>query len=325
MHIEIFETLKDIPQLATGSPFHSIELFRMISSSGDANPFMFVCFKDGKAIAHLLTVRRREFRLIPFGIYTWYSIYGEGVYCEECNKEKIFSLFIEKLFQNVDYLHTFIEIRNLSDRRFAYKTLSEKEFYPVKCLRIYNSLHSRSPQERLSRSYRSYIKKAEERGVTFGKAMNVSEIEAGLRLLRNYYTTKIRRHFPNMKAMYTLLTDGSNSAERAQLFIVRYKDKIIGSSICLYEKGRAYLAYSCGLRKRYPLLYPGIVSIWAAITDAHSHGYSHFEFSESNLLSRNYSGYINTVLNFGGKQASTTRWFHFKWRWLNKILRAIYV
>lgn len=327
MHIEIFDTLDNIPPLNEGSPYHSAEFFRMVTLSGDAKPIMFVCYDNNKAVAHLMAVRRREFRFIPFGIYTWYSIYDNGVYYDDsCDKEHIFSLFIEKLFSNVDYLHSFIEIRNLSDGRFAYKTLSDKEFYPFKCLRIYNSLHSRAPKDRLSRSYRSNIRKAEKRGVSYGRATTIEDIDTGLHLLRKYYITKIRRHFPNVAAMRTLLIDDNNNlTEQAQLFVVRYKERIIGSSICMYEKGRAHLAYSCGLRKSYPLLYPGIISIWAAITDAHQRGYDHFEFSEANLLARNGSGYIDTVLNFGGKQASTTRWFHFKWRWLNKILRAIYV
>jgi hypothetical protein len=71
--------------------------------------------------------------------------------------------------------------------------------------------------------------------------------------------------------------------------------------------------------------YPGIMAIWAAITDAYSNGYAHFEFLEARGLSTFHAKFINTLLNYGGKQKGTVRWYRFKWNWLNKILHAIYV
>ena len=93
----------------------------------------------------------------------------------------------------------------------------------------------------------------------------------------------------------------------------------------LYDSDRANLAYCCGLRKRFPMQYPGIMAIWAAIKDAYEQGYAHFEFLEVRTLSRFHLGFINTLLNYGGKQVGTLCWYHFKWNWVNKILRSIYV
>jgi hypothetical protein len=73
------------------------------------------------------------------------------------------------------------------------------------------------------------------------------------------------------------------------------------------------------------LLYPGIMAIWAAITDAHSNGYAHFEFLEARALPRIKRKFFATLLNYGGKQVGTLRWQHFRWNWINKILRRIYV
>lgn len=327
IRIELFTKSETLPPLLDGDPLHSAMMFSIVECSSKAKPYMFVCYEGDKEIAHLLAAKQRQFRLIPPGLYTWYSVYGKGVYCDDCkNKEEIFAMFIDKLLELFDFHHTFIEIRNLPDSRFAYGALSDKGFFPRKCIRIYNSLHSRNPQERLTRAYRSHIKKAEMRGVTYARATTTEEIDAGVRLLRNYYMSKIRRHFPPEKIVRKILLDDSGSPmEQTGLFIVRFKEKIIGCSLCFYEGTRAHLAFSCGLRKRHPLLYPGIMAIWAAITDAYQRGYEHFEFSESNLLSRHKSGYINLILNFGGKQVSTMRWFRFKWHWLNKISRAIYV
>ena len=67
------------------------------------------------------------------------------------------------------------------------------------------------------------------------------------------------------------------------------------------------------------------MAIWAAITDAYKNKYDHFEFLEARSLPYFHRKFIGTLLNYGGKQVGTLRWYHFKWNWLNKILRAIYV
>ena len=36
-------------------------------------------------------------------------------------------------------------------------------------------------------------------------------------------------------------------------------------------------------------------------------------------------GYRDFVLQFGGKQSSSRRWFRVRWKWLNKVLCKIYV
>ncbi len=326
--IDIYKKNEELPKLISGGILHSAKMFNTLCRQSKTKPYLFVCRENNEVIAQLLVVEQRQFRLMPPGIYTWYSIYGEGTYKEMYNNEKenIFAMFIDELYKLFDFRHTFIEVRNISNSSFAYKVLSDRDYFPRKCIRIYNSLHSKTPQERLTKTYRSHIKKAEKRGVVYEHAKNLNDINKGLDLLYNYYISKIRRHFPERKVLRNLLiNEKGETAKQIRMFVVRYKEKIIGCSICIYESERAYLAYSCGLRKRHPLLYPGIMAVWAAITDAYQCGYNHFEFSETNLLSHKMSGYINLVLNFGGKQVSTMRWYHFRWSKINKILRAIYV
>ena len=104
----------------------------------------------------------------------------------------------------------------------------------------------------------------------------------------------------------------------------RYKEKIIGGSVCLFSDDTAYLMFSAGMRKSYPLLYPGVLAVWEAMTYAREHGYSHFEFIEAGLPFKKFS-YRDFILRFGGKQLSTRRWFKVRWNWLNRLLIRIYV
>ena len=328
MRIEIYTKSKTLPQLADGAALHSAMMFRILERSRGCKPYMLVGYdSNGNEKGHLLFFKKRKLQLIPPVLSSWYTINGEGVYnCGNEEREKIFSAFLNRIFDMFDFRHSFIELLNVEDSRFAYSTLSRHCFIPMRDQRLYISLHSKNPQERLTRAYKAHIRRAEKSGVTGQRATTPQDISEGLTLLRNYYRSKIQRRLPHVKTLRTMLyTPDGTLSDQAKLFIVKYKDKIIGSSLCLYETERASLAFSCGLRKSYPFLYPGIMAIWTAITDAYNSQYDHFEFLEARALPLFKRKFINTLLNYGGKQVGTLRWYHFKWNWINKILRRIYV
>lgn len=328
MRIEIFTKSDELPQLIEGPIQHSTFMFQTIESSSIGKPYMLVAYdEEGKELGHLLMIKKRNIKFIPPVLSFWYSIQGEGAYSEDCKEEdKIFAAFLEKVFDLFDFRHTFIEVENIEDSRFAYGTLSRHSFIPIRDQRIYISLHSKDPHERLTRSYKAHIRKAEERGVTTRRATSDKEINEALTLMKNFYRSKTRKRLPKSKILFNMLhNDDGTLSEKAKMFLVIYKDKIIGSSICLYEKGRAFLAYSCGLRKSFPRQFPGIMAIWAALDNAHREGYAHFEFLEVRGLSKLRRSYLGAISNFGGKEVGTLRWYHFKWNWVNKFLRWIYV
>ena len=137
-------------------------------------------------------------------------------------------------------------------------------------------------------------------------------------MLRRNYSSKIRKHFPDLHLFRMLMKQGA-----AKVFLVKYKNKIIGGSFCMYSGDTAYLCFSGGLRKTFAWLHPGAMAVWVALQDAHAHGYGHFEFVDAGLPFRK-TGYRNFILSFGGKQVSTRRWFRFRWTWLNRLAGWLY-
>ena len=61
-------------------------------------------------------------------------------------------------------------------------------------------------------------------------------------------------------------------SRQSRIFIVTYKEKIIGGSACIYSDDNAYLWFSGGMRKTYALQYPGILAVWQALHDAKARG-----------------------------------------------------
>lgn len=186
-----------------------------------------------------------------------------------------------------------------------------------------NSLHSvEKVEERFSPSRIRQIKKGLKNGAQVREARTKEEILCFAQMLRHVYSSKIRRHFPSIK-FFQHLENQLTKGQQSKIFIVIYKEKIIGGSACIYSDDSAYLWFSGGMRKTYALQYPGILAVWKALDDAKQRGYRHLEFMDVGLPFRKH-GYREFVLRFGGKQSSTRRWFRFRWNWLNRVLIKMY-
>ena len=187
-----------------------------------------------------------------------------------------------------------------------------------------HSLHDTARTEvRFSPSRIRQIKKGLKNGAEVREARTTDEIKEFAHMLHHIYSWKIRRHFPSREFFQQLAQQATDPQRQSRIFIVTYKNKIIGGSACVYSGSSAYLWFSGGMRKTYALQYPGILAVWKALDDARQQGYRHLEFLDVGLPFRRH-GYREFVLRFGGKQISTRRWFRFRWKWLNRVLTWIY-
>lgn len=313
-----------IPPLPGTNIFHSTELFHVFEMTRGYDPILIVAYMDNHPVGKLLAVIRKSTRLFPPAIIKRCEVYGTGEYFDkEFDKEELFGEMLEHLTNEV-LRHSFlIEFRNLENPLFGYKAFKRNNYFAINWLRVHNSLHSKTPYERLSVSRKKQINKALRNGAVMEIANNEKDIQDFFRMLRNAYASQIRKHFPDIN-FFRLLAHQNPSKELAKIFLIKYKNKIIGGSICIFSKGNAYLWFSGGMRKTYAFLYPGILAVWAPITYAHQNGYAHLEFMDAGLPFKKH-GYRDFILRFGGKQSSTRRWFRIRWKWLNNLLRRFYI
>ncbi len=273
----------------------------------------------------ILAVTRTQKKVFPPSIIKRCIIYDHGeFFCKSHNEQEIlFGFMLEHLTKEALRNAFIIEFRNLSHAKFGYRFFRKNGYFPMNWLRVRNTLSKSKPIEyNFSPSRRRQIRKGLKNGAIAREAKSSDEINTFAEVLRKNYSSKIRKHFPNrtfFKNMKNVL-DNNNS----RIFIVTYKDKIIGGSTCIYSKESAYLWFSGGLRKSYRTLYPGVLAVWIALKDAKQRGYKYLEFMDVGLAFRPH-GYRDFVLRFGGKQSSTRRWFRFKWKWLNKTFIKLYI
>ena len=312
-----------IPTLPEQSLSNSSELFQVYGQTPGYTPILVVASIDETPIAKLQAVIRRSVRIFPPSLIKRCEIFGIGEYFNDTySQEELFGLMLEHLTNEVLKDCFLIEFRNLPTALFGYKHFRRNGYFPINWIRVYNSLHNLSPKERLESKRKRQINRSFKYGVTLQEAQTEEDKKTFLQLLKLHYSSKLRKHFPDTK-LFQLLTQGSTTGSISRIFTVKYKNRIIGGSFCMYSCDRAYLCFSFGLRKTFAWLHPNTMAIWAALIDAYQRGYPHFEFIDAGLPFQKV-GYRNFILSFGGKQVSTRRWFRFRWEWINKLFTKLY-
>ncbi len=313
----------EIPSLPGSNLFHSTALFRVFEQTPGYDPYMIVVFNRYDVMACLLAVVRRSVRRFPPSIIKRCEVYGTGEYFGDVQREEVFGLMLGHLTDQVADKCFMVEFRNLDNALFGYKYFRENAYFPVNWLHIHNSLHSKDPEERLSASRKRQIRKGLENGATMHEAQTEEEVIALARLLKRNYSSKWHKHFPGIRFFLQLVRQDLDR-EIGHIFIIRYKGKIIGGSVCLYSDGDAYLWFSGGLSKSYARQYPGVLAVWKALRYAYEQGYHHMIYMDVGYTTKTH-GYRDFLLRFGGKQSDTRRWFRFRWGWLNRLFTKLYI
>lgn len=314
---------EDIPSLPGKNVFHSTELFRVLEQTDAYRPLLAVAYDGDEPVGKLLCIVRRKSRWLRISYKTF--SYGTGEYFGvRWKPEEVFGEILTYLTRYYGGYSWMVEFRNLEDALFGYRYFRQNGYFPIRWLRVRNSLHHPRIDKWMSQSRRRQI----QQGLANGAVMEEVESEADIRslftMLDHYYSSKLHHYFPDVGFFLSLLTESSGDKEVGKVFAVRYKGRVIGGSVCLFSNGNAYLLFSGGLRKSFPKLYPGVLAVWKAMLYARDHGYEHFEFMDAGLPFRKL-GYRDFILRFGGKQLGSRRWFRISWNWLNRLLIRMYV
>jgi len=320
LKVSIYNHSTDLPEMEYRDFFHSRSLFEVYEQTPGHFPFMVVVSDSAdRILCHLLAIIRRRGSWMPPYLYSQCRIYGEGDYTEgEYKREDLFVKMLTRLTSKLQLRCLYIEFSDLSNKMFGYKYFRKCNYFPIHWMEIHNSLHSHAPEERLDKKTLKRIKNAYESGVTTMVVESDEDREACIRLLRRFYKIKIRHYCPPEKFL-SLISKNDNG----NMFVTKYKGKVIGTAICTYSNGNAYLWFLAYRKKSYPYLHPEIMSVWESIKYASDKGCPHIYFLDVGLPFRK-NHYREFILKFGGKPVSTNRWFRFSIGWMNSLLSWFY-
>ncbi|MCR4603959.1 MAG: GNAT family N-acetyltransferase [Prevotella sp.] len=317
---KIYTSGNTLPQgLMEDHFFHSSRFYTLCQQTPRHRPYM-VALEDaeGTIVAQMMAVVRYRTSWFPPYYYMHCRIMGEGVYRDEA-KGDTFGQMLQALTSRLGQRMLYVEVSHLSAKMFGYKQLRDNRYFPVRWMSIHNSLHSRTPEERITPQMQQRIDNAYERGVVTNEVASDQDMVEFIKLLRHHNWLKPKRYIPADEFFHQLREQPDNG----RLFLTRYKGHIIGCSAVIYSHRQAYLWYAAYRRKTFALVHPRELTIWHAIKDAHSRGFEHIFFMDVGLPFRK-NKFRDFILRFGGKPVSTYRWFRCSIKWINSLLSWIY-
>lgn len=317
--IDIIKRSSDLPSFECQDFFHSKELFCIVEKTGGMQPYMAVAKRGDRVVAHMLATLRRRGALIPPYLFTQGRVYGEGEYEQEEDKEQLFELMLEAITRQLKKkLCLYIEFSDLSQKMFGYRLFRKYGYFPVHWMEVHNSLHSKTPEERLNEKMKERIDFISQNDLLFREVEDYDQFQSFYKMLHRFFTLKIRRYLPPARMFFEL-----NKSNHARMFVTTHRGTVIGGCACLYNKNDAHLWYVASKRKSHSKLHPTTATVWGAIKHAHENGCRHIYFMDVGLPFRKNS-YRDFILRFGGKEVSTYRWFSFTIGWLNRFIGWFY-
>ena len=323
--LKVYYKKEDLPHLDDVSFFHNTCTFDLYKNLPYYTPLMIVCFQNEEPVASLFAHIMRINRFLNTSIFKrCYVSQKPAYYKENLPEEDIFYKLMNTLMLELKHKVFYIEVRNLGDPIFGYKAFRDNSFFSIKWMNIKNSLQrKRNIWHQLSRSRKNQVNKAKRKGVYIEEVTKESELPTLYKLIDKNIHWKFSHRFPP----YIYFENFFHSYivnRKGKILITKYQDKIIGGMIIgLHKNEIAYSLYYWGKTKTYKNLYPTIYTIWYAMTYAEKHGYKFFDFMDAGYIHEK-AGKPRFILQFGGKQHATRRWYKFSWNWINFIASKFY-
>lgn len=323
--VKTYYRKENLPPMEEISFTHSPSSFDWYGNSPTYTPMMLVAFDEDVPVAAMFAVIIRVNRFLRGKLFKRCFISQQPAFFgKNLTKIEIFDALIVHLLKEVRHHVFIIRYEDLGNAIFGYKGFRENGFYSVKWINIRNSLQrKRRIWDQLSKTRKNQVNKAWKKGVEIEELASEKDLPEIYKLIRNTNNKKISHRFPPYQYFENFfryyITKG-----KGKILLTRYQGKIIGGAILGFEeKETVYCLYYWGKSKRYKLLYPTIFTIYQAMKISEEKGFHYFDFMDVSFLNNN-AGSPRFLLQFGGKQRATRRWYRINWGLLNFFAHRIY-
>ncbi|QRX63971.1 GNAT family N-acetyltransferase [Dysgonomonadaceae bacterium zrk40] len=323
--VQTYYHKEELPPMEETNFFHSPDAFDWYSCIPAYTPFMLVAFNEGKPVAALFAIIARKNRLLRHSLFRRCIIsQPPSFFGSDLPQIELFELLITRLVEEVRQKVFLIRYENLGNAIFGYKGFRENQFFSVKWINICNSLQRRRKiWDQLTPSRKNQVNRALKKGVQMVEVTSDDDLPEIYRLIRDTNQKKIRRRLPPYLYFENFYRHYVKEG-KGMILLTRYQGKIIGGAILGFEqKKKVYCLYYWGKSKRYKLLYPTIFTIYSAMKRSEDEGFHYFDFMDIGFIHKN-SGRSRFLLQFGGKQKATRRWYRLNWGLLNFFANRLY-
>ena len=157
----------------------------------------------------------------------------------------------------------------------------------------------------LNTTKRRDVKLSKKVGAEWSESCDPEDLKNYYKLLSHLYKTRIKTPLFPFEFFEKLM-----QIPFGKLFVVKYKDKVIGGSVCVVLPGRKiYEWFVCGLDGRMKNIYPSTLATWAAIEYASTNDIGCFDMMGAGKPDEAY-GVREFKSKFGGELIEHGRYLY---------------
>lgn len=324
VEIHIFTRKEEVPPLPDKVFSHFMASFDLYQSISSYQPMMVVAYRDEKPVAAMFAYIMRINRFLYGSVFKRCYVSQQPAFFEENpDKEALMEEMLTALLNQVKWNVFFIEFRNLESTVFGYKSFRQHRFFSIKHINMRVEIEKNHPAwNELSARRRNRVTKAKRRGVKIEELTSPETLPLLYTYIEKTKNWRFTHHLPPYRYFENFYTHYVLQG-KGKIFITKYQDKIIGGIIVGFENNKLISLYDWGHNNHYRLLHPSSFAIWHTIEYAEKNGFECVDFLESGYFNQK-TGRIRSLLQFGGIEKATRRWYRFNWRVLNFLMRRIY-
>jgi hypothetical protein len=323
--VNIYYNKEDLPVIEDVNFFHYSSSFDWYSNTPTYKPFMLVAFNDDRPVAAMFAIIVRRNRYLRGSLFKRCFISQQPSFFDDTvSKIELFNVLISRLVDEVKNRVFLVRYDRLCSSIFGYKGFRENRFYSIKWINVKNSLQrKRKIWDQLSTSRRNQVNKAIKKGVKIEELTSEKDLPEIYKLIEDTNNKKITRRFPPYEYFENFYHYYIQKG-KGKIVLTRYQNKIIGGAVLGFEDNKTvYCLYYWGKSKRFKYVYPTIFTLYSAMQMAEDNGFEFFDYMDVGFLDKN-AGRTRFLLQFGGKQTATRRWYRYNWGLLNFFANKIY-
>ncbi len=276
--------------------FQSMEYHAFLQETGFLEPFRYSIIRDSEEVAIIQGYLQKDGgRLKRF--FSRRAIVNGGPYFAEDATIQDVKALLAKCKDSLQKQAIYIETRNFRDYS-KYRELFEScgFVYEPHYDFIIDTDSLEIAEANLGKSRKRDIRTSLRDGADFVEEPTEVQIRAFYAILKNLYENKIGTPLFPFDFFLKLYHSGFS-----KFLLVRYKDEIVGGTVCVYDDETVYEWFACGKDGLYKSIFPSTLATWSGIRFAAESGRKRFDMMGAGAPGDGGYGVRDFKAKFGGE------------------------
>lgn len=276
--------------------FQSVEYNAFLQETGFLEPFRYSVVKDSKEIAILQGYVQKDGGSLK-RFFSRRAIVNGGPYFADDATDQDVKALLAKCKDSLQKQAIYIETRNFRDYS-KYRELFEScgFVYEPHYDFIIDTDSLEIAEANLGKSRKRDIRTSLRDGADVVENPTEEQIRAYYDILKDLYENKIGTPLFPYDFFLKLYHSGFS-----KFLLVRYKDEIIGGTVCVYDDETVYEWFACGKDGLYKNVFPSTLATWSGIRFAAESGRKRFDMMGAGAPGDGGYGVRDFKAKFGGE------------------------